>query len=372
MRNKIQQFDLDPVESVVNENVSYPVDTLKRPSCGVEMEAVYFTEDSSQALAFFKDNPDKAGMDRLRTIVGEWHDRIASRSDGDTALRSMCWPMDVVKHKDDIGIVLPTWPLNFYFKKNGASHIVRIKGHPKFAKWFSHSLLCSKDIHREERGDFSGRLRCCMKLARAVHAIHDAGLVHGDISSESVLVDPVECEVLLTSCDGVFEPGKYVPSVVGTKGFVAPEIVATLKSSKKTHVLPNQLSDRHSLAVFVYSLLLRRSPMEGAAIWNGEDAEHDDELTFGKKALFVENPIDARNRYDWKWVVAESRKQDVKYLSPWHDLDALPYTKLGPHLSTLVKRAFVDGLHNPSARPTAAEWITAIEKTIPLKLDIPN
>lgn len=74
-----------------------------------------------------------------------------------------------------------------------------------------------------------------------------------------------------------------------------------------------------------------------------------------EKALFIEHPSDKSNR--------PKMNQVSKWDQYWADVDKLPYTITGPYLSKLFDRAFIDGLHNPMARPTAEEWETAILKT---------
>ena len=79
---------------------------------------------------------------------------------------------------------------------------------------------------------------------------------------------------------------------------------------------------------------------------------------YREKAVFIEDPTNNINR-----VKAEQlRKWDVL----WGDPAKLPYTIVGPYLSDLFKRAFVDGLHNPILRPIANEWETALLKTVDL------
>lgn len=264
------------------------------------------------------------------------------------------------------------YPDHFYFKKDGQSQTAPLRGKEKSGGWFVNPVFRFGCIDPSERGNFGGMLMCCLDLAKSVDAFHVNGSVHCDISPRNVLLDPVAGKSILIGTEHAFDPKIDNPDVLGTKGFIAPEIVATCNNPQGQQVLPNQETDRHSLAVLIYSLLLCRHPLEGAADWDKNDQTRDDNLTYGEKALFIEHPTDKRNRYDWNWVVADSKKTDLSFLRPWRDLDTLPYKKLGPYLSPLVERAFVDGLHNPSARPTAAEWAVAIEKTIPLNLSIPN
>ncbi|MBX9243152.1 kinase, partial [Klebsiella pneumoniae] len=51
---------------------------------------------------------------------------------------------------------------------------------------------------------------------------------------------------------------------------------------------------------------------------------------------------------------------------PWADPQKIPYTIMGPYLKPLFDRAFIDGLHDPSKRPTADEWESALVKTVDL------
>ena len=85
---------------------------------------------------------------------------------------------------------------------------------------------------------------------------------------------------------------------------------------------------------------------------------HKEELSMGEKALFIEHPTDKTNRV---------KPQDLdKSQLPQGDPTKLPYTICGPYLKKLFDRAFIDGLHNPSARPSAAEWEDALVKTCDL------
>ncbi|MBK4617303.1 kinase, partial [Enterobacter hormaechei] len=51
---------------------------------------------------------------------------------------------------------------------------------------------------------------------------------------------------------------------------------------------------------------------------------------------------------------------------PWADPEKIPYTIMGPYLTPLFERAFIDGLHDATKRPTADEWESALVKTVDL------
>lgn len=67
----------------------------------------------------------------------------------------------------------------------------------------------------------------CLKIARAMRRLHAAGLAHGDLSYNNVLVDPLSGSALILDDDGLVVPGKYPPEVIGTPEFIAPEVLAT-------------------------------------------------------------------------------------------------------------------------------------------------
>lgn len=81
-------------------------------------------------------------------------------------------------------------------------------------------------------------------------------------------------------------------------------------------------------------------------------------MRYGEKALFIEHPTDATNRV--------KPNQLAPAQLPQGDPARLPYTICGPYLKKLFDKAFIDGLHNPSIRPSAAEWEDALIKTCDL------
>ena len=121
--------------------------------------------------------------------------------------------------------------------------------------------------------------------------------------------------------------------------------------------LPSIQTDRHALAVLIYLYLLYRHPLRGGKV-NDLDAAKDEELSMGKNALFIEHPTDKSNRPK----VNQLNPSEL----PQGDVSKRPYTMCGPYLKKLFDRAFIDGLHDPSKRPSADEWETALIKTTDL------
>ena len=174
-------------------------------------------------------------------------------------------------------------------------------------------------------------------LARAIRRMHQAGLAHSDLSNNNVLIDPKTGTCVVIDIDSLVVPGLFLPEVIGTRGYIAPEVLATmmLDIHDPNRKFPSTYTDLHALPVLIYEYLFFRHPLLGPKIYNAESAEEDDFLALGSQATFLENPNDHSNR-----------PSDLK----------VTIQDLGPTLEKLFIRAFVDGLHMPNERPTAMEW----------------
>lgn len=331
------------------------------------MKDVYFSPDKSYVVAFFRDHQNAAAKDRLLMITGSFHERIFNQAGGDYWRDLYCWPNKVVEWNGKIGIVAPTYQKHFFFQHGSRnSDFLDIKGKEKEGKWFASAFHQTKNLDPREKGDWYKYFIVCLNISRAVRRMHAAGLAHSDLSYRNVLIDPTTGRAAIIDIDGLVVPGKYPPDVIGTPDFIAPEVMATKHLGKNDpgRKLPSIQTDRHALAVMIYMYLLRRHPLRGGKINDIHDAQKDEEMSMGAKALFVEHPTDKSNRPNLKQI-------KPSYL-PWADVTKLPYTICGPYLKELFDKAFIDGLHNPAQRPTADEWENAIVKTIDLMQPCPN
>ena len=318
------------------------------------MKYTYFTPDKKFAVQFFNNPADAASSimrDRLNNIVGAYNPTL-SEADGGARGNSaqaaeyfsklFCWPVALIK-SPEFGIVCPTYPKNFFFTKNSAKAGVQlpIAGKDKKSSWFTSSV--SKYISDAEKGNFQTMLRLSISLARAVRRLHAAGLSHSDLSSNNVLIDPSTGSCVIIDIDSLVVPGMFPPEVAGTPGYVAPEVLETgdLKFDDPRRKLPCAMTDRFAMAVLIYEYLLKRHPLRGPKIYS-QDTEEDDFLAMGAKATFIENPFDTSNR-----------PKDL----------FLTIKDFGRGIEKLFLKTFVDGLHDPDKRPTAAEWERELVKT---------
>ncbi|WP_136666518.1 helix-hairpin-helix domain-containing protein [Flavobacterium sp. H122] len=324
---------------------------------------VYFSPDRQYVVAFFRDKLDANQKERLQKITNLYLPQIQNREASDYYLNEIYrWPTDVVEHNGLTGIIVPVYNQNFFFAKGNAVGDA-IKGKEKNGLWFSSAKFRNPNfplrIAKEELGNWLSYFQICINLTRGVKKMHAMGLAHSDLSHNNVLVDPVEKSACMIDLDGLVVPGLFPAEVIGTPGFIAPEVLATkhLKKDDPERKLPSRLTDLHALPVLIYMFLLHRHPLKGGKV-HDLDAEIDDLLSMGSKAMFIEHPENDSNR--------PKTDQISKWDLPWGDINKLPYTITGPYLKTLFDRAFIDGLHNPMQRPTAEEWEIALLKTTDL------
>ena len=324
------------------------------------MKDVYFSPDKSYVVGFFREKQDFNSKDRLENITGIYRERIFNQQGGDYWKDLFCWPTKTVEHEGKIGIVCPTYQSHYFFKYGSVNNdFLGIKGKEKEGKWFASAKNQNKFLALEEKGDWFKYFQICIRISRAVKRLHAAGLAHSDLSYKNVLIDPTSGHASIIDIDGLVVPGKFPPDVLGTPDFIAPEVIATkhLPIEDPARKLPSIATDRHALAVMIYMYLLYRHPLRGGKV-NDLDSAKDEELSMGTKALFIENPKDASNRVKINQLQASQL--------PQADPTKIPYTVCGPHLTKLFNRAFIDGLHDPSLRPTANEWEEGLLKTVDL------
>lgn len=349
------------VNSVINEGKTYQYVDNGEPMRG-GMKDVYFSPDKSYVVAFYREVQDFSSKERLRKIVTNYYNSFFNREGGDYYKDLYCWPTDMVEADKKVGLIVPCYHANFFFKKGYASNDL-IKGKEKEGKWFASPKFRNKQftlrLDEAELGNWLSYFQICVNISRGVKRLHAAGLAHSDLSYKNVLVDPVSKSATIIDIDGLVVPGLFPPDVIGTADFIAPEVLATkhLDLKDPNRKLPNRLTDLHALAVMIYMYLLYRHPLKGGKI-HDLDAEKDDLLAMGEKALFIEHPQDTANRPKLNHV-------NPKEL-PWVDVSKLPYTITGPYLKELFYQAFVTGLHQPTERPPAEMWEQALLKTTDL------
>lgn len=334
------------------------------------MKDVYFSPDRSYVVCFFSKEKNKfyeskaaleQQKDRLKEIVGNKWDGIFNGVGGDYWKNIFCWPDGLIEYNDLLGITAPTYKKYYFFAYGSKNNdFLKIKGKEKEGKWFASANNQNRFLDEREKGSWLNYLKIGILISRAVRRMHAAGLAHSDLSYKNVLIDPVTGSACVIDVDGLVVPGKYPPDVVGTPDFIAPEVVMTNHLSKEDpkRFLPSIATDKHALAVLIYMYLLYRHPLRGGKIHDMDDPQKDENMGMGEKALFVEHPTDHSNQ-------VKSNQLKSSQL-PWADPSQISYQVTGPYLTELFNKSFIEGLHEPSKRPSANDWETALVKTVDL------
>jgi len=251
----------------------------------------------------------------LQKIIGQDYSIVLNEPYWDELF---AWPKAIIT-QPKLGIIMlrapkGTMELKWFLGQKQRNAIAQKHGEAKLGKWPNY-------------------LTMAIKMARVVRRMHFRGLCHSDLSFRNFLANPQAEELMLIDCDGLVVPGFLPPNVLGTPMCMAPELAAQI-TSQTANVPPSTRTDLHALSTLVYWLLLRRHPLLGPKVHTA-DAGLDEALSLGEKALFIEHPTDTSN----------------------HPPKLLPYTRLlSPAVQKLVERAFVQGLHDPTKRPSAADW----------------
>ena len=310
---------------------------------------VYFSPCRDYVIGFFKAPLSPRERISLESVSEKFRHAISGQIGGNSLKELFCGPENIVGWNGETGIVVPMHAGHFFFRDDP-----KLKGKAKEGKWFASAKLFQR-LDKRETGSFRNFLLIVKKLACAVDCLGKAGLVHADLSSRNILVDPRSAGICLLATDTLEIPGEYSSGIAGTPGFTAPESFCD-KTGRNTPETMN-----HSLAVLIYMLLLHRHPLRGGRFF-GPDVNSDEEenLLMGKDPLYIEHPTDHRNRNMKREYGADWEK-----CLPWVDLDNFSAARIaGPFLAPLFERAFIQGLKDPAARPRPAEWVQAINLTL--------
>ncbi len=334
---------MNPIETatLVGEASSVEFDTSVVMEGG--KKRVYFTRDKRSVVAFFKD-PEwaQANRNRLTQVVAHYNPTRVGEQYADYWRRLFCWPTHLVTHAEcGLGLLLPTYPEHFFFKSGRLANQEKDGGRYNCTNPSTKRLQRYDLIAPEERGTLAGYLGALSRVARAVHKMHAAGLAHSDLSERNVLVDPVTGHAIIIDVDALVVTGQYPPEVLGTRGFTAPEVMATrhlpFDDPKRKHACAE--TDKYALAVLIYRFLLERHPLDGPRFLKGLSGDAEEEALMGSKALYSEHRNDGANRPKAQFLSARI---------------------LGKTIDDLFHRTFVDGLLDPRSRPTASSWADAL------------
>ncbi|MCX7596022.1 MAG: hypothetical protein N2235_20155 [Fischerella sp.] len=231
------------------------------------------------------------------------------------------------------------WPVDLlYEKQQFAGYIMpRISQSPNIYEVYN------PQSRAEKYAEFSWQYlhRTAKNLAIALNALHARGYVMGDINPKNVLVT-TSALVTLVDTDS-FQVrdvrGHVYRCPVGMPEYTPPE----LQGVQLDAIDRSSHHDAFGLAVIIFQLL-----MEGFHPFTGAPKDPTRSIMGGNFCLYcIKNGV----------FPYHSQNRDFK-----PPPGAPDFTILYPRLQKLFLRCFVDGHKDPSARPTAREWIDALSE----------
>ncbi|HPG03007.1 MAG: protein kinase domain-containing protein [Hyphomicrobiales bacterium] len=238
-------------------------------------------------------------------------------------------------------LALTAWPLDLLYGKTGSfTGIVlpRVSGHKDI-----HNLYSPRSRKAEfPNADWRFLIRAAANTARAFAAVHQAKCVIGDVNHGGVLVSD-KATVRIIDCDSFqFEAnGKRFFCDVGVPTFTPPELQG--KPFRGVVRTPNH--DNFGLAILVFHLLyMGRHPFAGRFLGRGD--------------MSLEKAIT-----EFRFAYGANRA--AYQMEPPPNVPGIAIAS--PAVAALFERAMAPGAVQNGARPTARDWIGALdglEKTL--------
>ncbi|MDE6733056.1 MAG: protein kinase [Oscillospiraceae bacterium] len=178
-----------------------------------------------------------------------------------------------------------------------------------------------------------------IKITAAFRELHNSGKSYQDMNDGGFFIRPSDGDVLICDCDNIAPYGEHL-GIAGKPGYMAPEIVRGEKA-------PDKYTDRYSLSVVLFRLLLRGDPLEGGKVLKSvcltEEAER---RHYGFEPLFVYDPDDDSNR-----PVRGVHNNIIKFwkIMPDYIREAFEYS-------------FTTGLFEPSKRLIEKQWLDLLKR----------
>lgn len=176
------------------------------------------------------------------------------------------------------------WPMELVKSQNSSSYgylmPLRGKQYKSIAAY----------LRRKCDSNFSSIIKASYNLADSFYKLQTKGLCYQDINIGNVFFEPNTGDILICDNDNVTINNTGHIGVLGTPGFMAPEIV-------RKEALPSANTDLHSLAVLIFHLMFIGHPLDGEKEANirAKDLPAMEKL-YGKEPVFIFDPNDDSNR----------------------------------------------------------------------------
>jgi len=174
------------------------------------------------------------------------------------------------------------WPLFLTEWKDGSfGYIMNLR--PGNYKDFAEFLLA-----RVRFGSIAAVINACLNTVHGFRKLHNDGFSYQDLNDGNFFIDPDTGDVLICDNDNVAPYGTAL-GIAGKAGYMAPEVVRSMS-------MPNNFTDRFSLAVILFKIMFMDHPLEGQRTTVPALTEYHDLEFFGKNPVFIYDKTDASNR----------------------------------------------------------------------------
>lgn len=126
-----------------------------------------------------------------------------------------------------------------------------------------------------------------LNMTVAFKALHNKGYNYQDLNDGNFSINPKNGKVLICDNDNVMGHGEY-SGILGKTSYMAPEIV---RGEKK----PDKYTDRYSLAVVLFLLLVGNHPLEGKRTNYPALTNKYEVKIYGTEPLFIFDKLDTSN-----------------------------------------------------------------------------
>jgi DNA-binding helix-hairpin-helix protein with protein kinase domain len=194
-------------------------------------------------------------------------------------------------------------------------------------------------LQKFPRADWRFLVHAASNTARAFAAVHEMGQIVGDINHGNLVVGH-DATVRHIDCDSfqITASGRTWYCEVGVPTHQPPEMqrLRTYAGFLRT---PNH--DAFGLAVLIFQLLcLARHPYSGKWLGSGEPPAIEEAIR------------------DYRYAYAADRSRTKIAPPP----GSLPIEAIGTQIASLFERAFLPNGSNPGGRPTAAHWVSELDR----------
>lgn len=255
----------------------------------------------------------------------ELKNNLQSIIDNPIRSEAFAWPLYMVENGDRFGYIMKLRPDGYY----------------DINDWIGGRVDATLDVI----------IKACINLCDGFSELYACGYSYKDISCSNVFFNPQNGDVMIIDNDNVTHNLKPA-DVGGTNIFMAPELI-----SGRTR-LPSLRTDRHSLAVLLFMMLIVEHPFHGKKEYGirhdrMDDADIESELYGVDSAFFIFSDENDHGRY-----IELSEKAHVNARRMWETYPEF--------IRKLFRRAFVDGVKDTAARPESREWTEALIRLLGL------